>query len=380
LRVQLEARGAPPSDLSQAAEVLNSQALTIGFARRFATYKRSTLLLRDAERLIKILTDKDRPVQIIFAGKAHPHDNPGKDLIRQIVHFERRVGVRRRMVFLEDYDMVVARYMVQGVDVWLNTPRRPLEASGTSGMKATLNGGINLSVLDGWWDEAYTANTGWAIGRGEEYADETQQDEIESNALYDLLEKEIVPLFYSRGADDLPRQWITKMKGAMRAIGPVFNTNRMVREYTERMYLPALDRGNDFSANDFARAKKIAVWKQQLRDSWQGLKILEVIVDNHKTLKVGESITVRAHVDLSNLKPDDVSVELFYGALNAQGEIENPKIALMKPTANPKGTVYEFVGVNNLVMSGRLGHTVRVLPRHADLENPLKLGLVLWAK
>ncbi|MBF8295492.1 MAG: alpha-glucan phosphorylase [Bacteroidetes bacterium] len=380
LRSQLEARGAPPSDLSQAAEVLNSQALTIGFARRFATYKRSTLLLRDDDRLIKILTDKDRPVQIIFAGKAHPHDNPGKDLIRQIVHFERRVGVRRRMVFLEDYDMVVARYMVQGVDVWLNTPRRPLEASGTSGMKATLNGAINLSVLDGWWDEAYNVNTGWAIGRGEEYTDETQQDEIESNALYDLLEKEIVPLFYSRGADDLPRQWITKMKGAMRAIGPEFNTNRMVREYTERMYLPALDRGSNLSANKFARARQIAVWKHQLRDNWQGLKILEVSVDNHKTLKVGESLTVRAHVDLSNLKPEDVSVELFYGALNAQGEIENPKIALMKPTAKPKGTVYEFVGVNNLVMSGRLGHTVRVLPRHADLENPHKLGLVLWAK
>ncbi len=380
LRSQLEARGAPPSDVAQAAEILNSQALTIGFARRFATYKRSTLILKDVERLIKILTDKDRPVQIIFSGKAHPHDNPGKDLIRQIVHFERRPGVRRRMVFLEDYDMVVARYMLQGVDVWLNTPRRPLEASGTSGMKATLNGAINLSILDGWWDEAYNVHTGWAIGRGEEYTDETLQDEIESNALYDLLEKEIVPLFYSRGADDLPRQWITKMKGAMRAIGPEFNTNRMVREYTEKMYLPALDRGNDLSANNFARAKEIAVWKRHLRENWQGLKILEVHVDNHKTLKVGDSVTVRAHVDLGHLKPEDVSVELFYGVLNAQGEIENPKVALMKPAEKPKGSVYEFAAVNKLLMSGRLGHTVRVLPRHEDLENPLKLGLVLWAK
>ncbi len=380
LRSQLEARGAPPSDVAQAAEILNSQALTIGFARRFATYKRSTLILKDVERLINILTDKDRPVQIIFAGKAHPHDNPGKDLIRQIVHFERRPGVRRRMVFLEDYDMVVARYMLQGVDVWLNTPRRPLEASGTSGMKATLNGAINLSILDGWWDEAYNVHTGWAIGRGEEYSDETLQDEIESNALYDLLEKEIVPLFYSRGADDLPRQWITKMKGAMRAIGPEFNTNRMVREYTEKMYLPALDRGNDLSANNFARAKEIAVWKRHLRENWQGLKILEVHVDNHKTLKVGDSVTVRAHVDLGHLKPEDVSVELFYGVLNAQGEIENPKVALMKPAEKPKGSVYEFAAVNKLLMSGRLGHTVRVLPRHEDLENPLKLGLVLWAK
>ena len=380
LRTQLEARGGPPSDVAQAAEVLNSQALTIGFARRFATYKRSTLILRDAERLMKILTDKDRPVQIIFAGKAHPHDNPGKDLIRQIVHFERRPGIRRRMVFLEDYDMVVARYMLQGVDVWLNTPRRPLEASGTSGMKATLNGAINLSILDGWWDEAYSVHTGWAIGRGEEYTDETAQDEIESNALYDLLEKEIVPLFYTRGADDLPRQWINKMKGAMRAIGPEFNTNRMVREYTERMYLPALDRFNDLTSNSFARARQIAVWKQHLRENWPELKILEVTVDNHKTLKVGESVTVRASVNLGHLKPEDVSVELFYGALNAGGEIENPKVALMKSSGNPKGTVYEFVGVNKLVMSGRLGHTVRVLPHHADLDNPLKLGLVLWAK
>ena len=380
LRSQLEARGAPPSDVVQAEEILNSQALTIGFARRFATYKRSTLILKDAERLIKILTDKDRPVQIIFAGKAHPHDNPGKDLIRQIVHFERRPGARRRMVFLEDYDMVVARYMLQGVDVWLNTPRRPLEASGTSGMKATLNGAINLSVLDGWWDEAYTVHTGWAIGRGEEYTDEVLQDEIESNALYDLLEKEIVPLFYSRGADDLPRQWITKMKGAMRAIGPEFNTNRMVREYTEKMYLPALDRETDLSANDYARAKEIAIWKRRLRENWQGLKILDVHVDNHKTLKVGDAVTVHAQVDLGHLNPEDVSVELFYGVLNAQGEIESPKVALMKPLEKPKGSVYEFAAVNKLLMSGRLGHTVRVLPHHEDLENPLKLGLVLWAK
>jgi starch phosphorylase len=380
LRCQLEGRGSPPSEVAQADEVLNSQALTIGFARRFATYKRSTLILKDAERLSKILLDKDRPVQIIFAGKAHPHDNPGKDLIRQIVHFERQPGIRRRMVFLEDYDMVVARYMLQGVDIWLNTPRRPLEASGTSGMKATLNGAINLSILDGWWDEAYKVDTGWAIGRGEEYTDEKSQDEIESNTMYDLIEKEIVPLFYSRGADDLPRQWIAKMKGAMRAIGPEFNTNRMVREYTERMYLPALDRQTDLQANNFVRAKQISVWKQHLRESWQTLKIMDVNVDNHKTLKVGESVTVRARIDLGQLKPEDISVELFYGPLNAQGEIENPKVALMKPTEKPKGSVYEFVGVNKLVMSGRLGHTVRVLPKHEDLENPLKLGLILWAK
>ena len=380
LRSQLSARGAPPSEVEQAAEILNSQALTIGFGRRFATYKRSTLILRDAQRLLKILTDKDRPVQIIFAGKAHPHDDPGKDFIRQIIHFERNHGARRRMVFIEDYDMVVARYMLQGVDIWLNTPRRPLEASGTSGMKATLNGAVNLSILDGWWDEAYTVQTGWAIGRGEEYADETKQDDIESNALYDLLEKEIIPLYYTRGADDLPRQWITKMKSAMRAIGPEFNTNRMVREYTERMYLPALDRSSELSADKYARSKQLAVWKSHVRQHWHEIKFGEVNVENHKTLKVGESVTVRAEIDLGHLKSDDVSVELFYGSLNANGEIEDPKVALMKPAGKAKGSVIEFAGIVKLALSGRMGHTVRVIPKHDDLDNPLKLGLVHWAK
>jgi starch phosphorylase len=379
LASQLESRGAPPSEVAQANEVLNSEALTIGFARRFATYKRATLLLRDAERLIKILNDKERPVQIIFAGKAHPNDTPGKELIRQLIHFERHSGARRRMVFLEDYDMVVARYMLQGADVWLNTPRRPLEASGTSGMKATLNGAINLSILDGWWDEAYNVRTGWGIGRGEEYSDEKLQDDVESNALYDLLEKEIVPLYYTRGADGLPRQWISKMKSAMRSIGPQYNTNRMVREYTEKMYLPAIDHYTTLTADNFKRAKKFAVWKENLRRQWQTIKIGGVIVDDHMTLKVGESLTVRARIDLGQLKPEDVSVELYCGSLNARGEIENPKIALMKPTDKPKGTVYEFIGVNKLETSGRLGHTVRILPRHEDLDNPYKLGLILWA-
>jgi starch phosphorylase len=283
------------------------------------------------------------------------------------------------MVFLEDYDMVVARYMLQGADVWLNTPRRPLEASGTSGMKATLNGAINLSILDGWWDEACNVQTGWGIGRGEEYTDENLQDDVESNALYDLLEKEIVPLYYTRGADGLPRQWISKMKSAMRSIGPQYNTNRMVREYTEKMYLPAIDHYTTLTADNFKRAKKFAVWKENLRRQWQTIKIGGVIVDDHMTLKVGESLTVRARIDLGQLTPEDVSVELYYGSLNARGEIENPKVALMKPSDKPKGTVYEFIGVNKLETSGRLGHTVRILPRHEDLDNPYKLGLILWA-
>lgn len=379
LHAQLEARGAPPSEVALAAEVFNSEAITIGFGRRFATYKRATLLLRDPERLIKILTNKERPVQIIFAGKAHPHDTPGKELIRKLIHFERIPEVRRRMVFIEDYDMVVARYMVQGVDIWLNTPRRPLEASGTSGMKASFNGALNVSILDGWWDEAYSANTGWAIGRGEEYTDEKLQDDVESNGLYDLLEKEIVPLYYTRGAEDLPRGWISKMKTSMRAIGPEFNTNRMVRQYAEAMYLPAIDRSNNFGADSFNRSKQFAAWKSHLRSNWHNIKILDVKLENGATLKVGDSVTVHATLELGKLQPEDLSVELYHGALNANGKIETPKLALMKPDGAAKGTQHEFSGTITLQTSGRLGHTIRVLPRNENLDNPYKLGLILWA-
>ena len=379
MKTQLEGRGAPASEILQAPEILNPEALTIGFARRFATYKRSALLLRNPERLIKLLTDKDRPVQIIFAGKAHPHDNPGKDLIRQIVHFARRPEVRRRILFIEDYDMVVARYLVQGVDVWMNTPRRPMEASGTSGMKAGLNGAINLSVPDGWWDEAYTVNTGWAIGHGEEYADEAYQDEVESNDLYDLLEKEIVPLFYTRTEDGLPRGWISKMKTAMRSIGPEYNTNRMVREYTEQMYIPALKRHTLLTSDQLKHAKKLAVWKSQLAAAWHSVRIAEVNAEKNENLKVGDQFVVRAILELGSLKPEDVSVELFYGALNADGEIESPHVAPMEHRQRTKGRPNEFVATITLESSGRIGHTVRVLPHHEDVENPFRLGLMQWA-
>jgi len=379
LRAQLEARGEPPSEVALADEVLDPQALTIGFARRFATYKRATLLLRDQERLARILGDKDQPVQIIFAGKAHPQDIPGKELIRQLIHFERRPDVRRRMVFIEDYDMVVARYLVQGADVWLNTPRRPLEASGTSGMKATLNGAINVSTLDGWWVEAYNVNTGWAIGRGEEYKNEAYQDEVESNALYDLLEKEIIPLFYRRGADGLPRAWISRMKAAMRAICPVFNTNRMVRQYTEEFYLPAMERYNALTGNDMERAKALAAWKARVSQGWSGLKILQVQAETHNGLKVGDRLTVRAWLDLGTLKPKDVSVELYQGVLDASGEILWPNVVPMIPTSQVEDTRYEFVGEILARTSGRHGYTVRVLPCHPDLADPYRQGLILWA-
>ena len=379
LRTQLEARGAIPSEVAQANEVLNPEILTIGFSRRFATYKRSTLLLRNPERLINLLNNKERPVQFLFAGKAHPMDNPGKELIRQIIHFERQPNVRRRMVFIEDYDMVVARYLVSGVDVWLNTPLRPLEASGTSGMKATMNGAINVSILDGWWAEAYNSYTGWAIGRGEDYQDKDYQNEVESNALFDLLEKEIIPLFYTRTGDDLPRPWITKMKTAMRAIGPEYNTNRMVRQYTEDLYLPARQHAESLLENNLERTKQLTAWKLHMRSHWNTLKILDVKLNTHESFKVGDECVVHAWMDMGKLTPDDISAELFFGPLNAKGDINAPQTSPMKCITTGTESKKEFVGTIQLQSSGRIGPTVRVIPKHPDILSPFREGLILWA-
>ncbi len=382
LRAQLEQRGSRPSEIEQAEEVLDPEALTIGFARRFATYKRATLLFRDVERLVRIVGDRDRPVQLIFAGKAHPKDNPGKELIRQIIHHARRPELRNRIVFIEDYDMTVARYLLQGVDVWLNTPRRPHEASGTSGMKATANGALNLSILDGWWDEAYTPETGWAIGHGEEYDDDQidYQDEVEANALYDLLEKEIVPVFYERGRDGLPRGWIARMKAAMRDHAGLFNTNRMVRDYTEFCYEPSASRSERLMQNDLERAKALAVWKTGVRQQWTKIRIERVWADSAEgqELKVGDQLQVQALVHLGDLKPTDVAVEVYHGPLDAEGLIVDGQV-LPTLIAQSKGSgTYLFAGAITCRTSGRHGYAVRVLPKHEDLDNPFEMNLILW--
>jgi starch phosphorylase len=382
LRTQLEQRGSRPSEIRQAEEVLDPEALTIGFARRFATYKRAALLFRDVERLARIVGDRDRPVQIIFAGKAHPRDNPGKELIRQIIHHARPPEFRNRIVFIEDYDMTVARYLLQGVDVWLNTPRRPHEASGTSGMKATANGALNLSVLDGWWDEAYTPETGWAIGRGEEYSSDQAdyQDEVEANAFYDLLEKEIVPIFYERGRDGLPRGWTAKMKAAMRDHAGLFNTNRMVRDYTELCYEPSAARSERLMQNDLEGARALAAWKTKVHQQWPQLRIERVWADNAEgqELQVGDQLQVQAEVHLGDLKPTDVAVELFHGPLDAEGLIGRGEV-LPTLIAQSKGNgTYMFAGAISCRTSGRHGYAIRIVPKHKDLDNPFEMNLVLW--
>jgi glycogen phosphorylase len=380
LKAQLKNRGAPPAEVARADEVLDPEALTIGFARRFATYKRGTLMFRNLERLTNIINNKDRPVQFVFAGKAHPRDQGGKELIAQIVHFARRPELRRRVVFLEDYDMNVCRYLVQGVDVWLNNPRRPLEASGTSGMKAACNGGINLSILDGWWIEGYDQTNGWAIGAGEEYADLNYQDDVESRAIYDLLEQEIVPLFYNRASDGLPRGWVKMMKRSITTLAPVFNTNRMVQEYMDTCYWPASTRFSRLSADGLHKAADLAKWRSSLVRAWPVVKVVNVESGGTDSMQVGSELKVKVKVALGPLKPDDVQVQLFYGLVDSFGEIPAPQTVGMSAYGQPTkdSEPWEFTGAIACKASGQHGFAVRVLPKHQDLGNAFEPGLVCW--
>ncbi len=382
LRQQLERRGAPRSEIEAADEALDPEALTIGFARRFATYKRATLLLRDVERLKRILNDPERPVQIIYAGKAHPRDGAGKELIRQIVTLARQPEFRRRLVFLEEHDMAVARYLVQGCDVWLNTPLRPLEASGTSGMKAAANGALNLSTLDGWWDEAwsrYNHRIGWAIGRGEIYDQRDYQDMVEAEALYDVLERDVIPTFYDRGRDRIPRRWIERMRSSIANLCHFFNTHRMVREYTERFYLVCNALYRALAENDAARARALAAWLARVRAAWHEVRV-EAVERGLTDLLVGQRAQVRVRVHLGPLNPDDVKVELYVGKLDSDGNIVDPVTAPLGPTGERSGNSWIFEGsLSPCMRSGRHGYTVRILPSHPDLVSPFLPNLITWA-
>ncbi len=370
----LERLGASRADVVAADEILDPSALTIGFARRFATYKRGTLIFRKLDRLLAILNNKDRPVQFLFAGKAHPKDQGGKELIAQVSRYSKNADLRRKVVFLEDYDMNVARYLVQGVDVWLNNPRRPLEASGTSGMKVCVNGGINLSILDGWWDEGYRADNGWKIGSGEEFPDTNYQDEIEANALYDLLEREIVPEFYTRGADGLPRAWIKRMKRSISTNVAAFNTNRMVSDYTRVCYIPSQIRQAALVAGDYAAAKDLAAWRSRLTAAWKDVKVEDVTAPKADAMHVGDVLPVKAKVHLGALTAADVEVQLYHGVLDNSGEITDPKLAVLEPVGN-NGT---FGASINCQASGQYGFCVRVLPKHRQLSHSYEPGLVTW--
>ncbi len=380
LSAQLAHRGLSRSEVERAGEALDPEVLTIGFARRFATYKRATLLFSDPERLTRLLKNDGKPVQIILAGKAHPADTQGKDLIRRIVHYARSAELDNHVVFIEDYDINVARYMVQGVDVWLNTPRRPMEASGTSGMKASANGALNISVPDGWWVEAENlGENGWSIGRGESYRDPDEQDRVESEALYEILEKEVVPLFYDRGRDGLPREWVGRMKSAIRTICPVFNTNRMVQEYTERFYLPCTIRRRELYSDGRARAKALAAWKQDIRRNWDKVRIASTDSGPTEGLPYGSSLQVMAEVVLGKLSKDDVTVEIYFGDTDGSAQVIHGKTVTMECAKKLHDGVYRYEGAITCEKTGLQGFTVRVIPSHDDLAQKHETALVTWA-
>jgi starch phosphorylase len=385
LRAQLLSRGVPQAAVDDAEEVLSPDVLTIGFGRRFASYKRANLLIRNPERLIRILNDAARPVQIIYAGKAHPHDDHGKQLVQSIVELARRPEFRRKIVFLENYDVASARYMLQGSDVWLNTPLRPQEASGTSGMKAQANGVLNLSTLDGWWDEAWEigsrrgADIGWAIGRGETYSDPARQDDVEAEALYDLLEGEIIPAFYERRADGLPRKWIARMKSSIAMLCPEFNMHRMVKQYTNEYYLVAHNRFRDLQAENGSKAMQLAAWLSKVGKAWPRLRI-DSVDESDSELELGGRLEVSARVFLDTLTPEDVTVQCVVGRVSADGEIIDFVTTSMQSREPGSSSSYVFHAVvQPTARSGMYGYAIRVLPRHAHSLSPFLPGLILWA-
>ncbi len=378
LREQLRGRGAPPAEIKAAEEVLDPEALTVGFARRFAPYKRATLLFRNLDRLSALIANRERPIQFIFAGKAHPNDGAGKELIKHIAVICARPEFRRRIVFLENYDISLARVLVQGVDLWLNNPLRLHEASGTSGMKVVANGALNLSCLDGWWPEAYDGENGWAIGDGRVYDDLAYQDRVESESLYNLLEREIIPTFYDRDQDDIPRRWVRRIKAAMKTIMPYFNTNRMLRDYTEKMYLPALRRVRKVWADQFALARSLAAWKDRLRSHWHEVRVAEVRTASAQVLKVGDALQLQARVSLGSIAPEDVAVEAYYGPLTPDGEITSGQAVRLNLVRRESDGDWWFEGAVPCQVSGRNGYAIRVVPCHDDLADRYDQGLVVW--
>jgi starch phosphorylase len=377
IRAQLLKRGAAETEVARTEEILDPSVLTVGFARRFAQYKRAALMLSDPERLKRLLLSSDRPVQFVIAGKAHPRDDGGKELIRHLVHFGTDPEIWGRFVFVEDYDMEVGRLFTQGVDVWLNNPRRPLEACGTSGMKAALNGALNCSILDGWWAECYDGRNGWAIGTSHEWKDPDEQDRVDASALYNLLEREIVPRFYDRSEGPVPRRWLERVKYSIATLGGFVTADRMLRDYVTNLYEPAAESGADMERDAFGRARSLARWKARVRDAWPAVSVVDV-EGEVTAARVGAERPVVARIRLGNLAADDVSVQLSHGLVVGSGSLVEPQIVEMELVGSDDG-VFTYRGVFTTAAAGLYGFAVRVLPAHPDLTTPGELGLITWA-
>jgi starch phosphorylase len=378
LRGQLLNRGVPDRDLAVADEVLNAETLTIGFARRFASYKRPYLILKEIERLKVILTDEKHPVQMIFAGKAHPQDKVGKEFIKNLVDISNLEGLRRRIVFLEDYDLEIARHMVQGMDIWLNTPRRLQEACGTSGMKAVANGALHFSVLDGWWDEGYDREIGWAIGSREGYEDHDYQDNLESRTVYDILEKDIVPLFYDRDSDNIPRGWVSMMKASLNRLCPMFNTHRMVEEYWDRVYVPAAEQGFRLMDKEHEALKVLALWREKIMYNWANIAIRNIRMQELEELEVGASYQVDADIYLGDLSPEDVVVEAYCGKLDPDNQYQDRFTIAMAPSDTNEDHTYHYHSEIKFSEAGHIGLNIRIIPNHPNEQSRHAMGLVIW--
>ena len=369
-------RGASDAEVGWIDSVLDPDILTIGFARRVPSYKRLTLMLRDPARLRQLLTDPDRPVQLVVAGKAHPADDGGKRLIQQLVAFADDEEVRHRIVFLPDYDISMATTLYPGCDVWLNNPIRPLEASGTSGMKAALNGALNLSILDGWWDEWYDGENGWAIPTADGIDDAERRDDLEAEALYSLIENSVAPAFYARDERGLPPRWLAMVRHTLRILGPKVLASRMLREYVMRLYVPASLSERAAEAGDYAIARDLAGWKKSLRAAWAGIRIEHVEADGvGDAVMQGTPITVRAYVALGELTLDDVDVQVVCGRVDADDRLIQPEHVSMDVVDGFAGNRWQFSKVVDLDRNGPFGYTVRVMPKHAGLAAAEELGL-----
>ncbi|MGH3581496.1 MAG: alpha-glucan family phosphorylase, partial [Mycobacterium sp.] len=380
-------RGASEAELGWIATAFDPEVLTIGFARRVPTYKRLTLMLRDPVRLEKLLLDESRPLQLIVAGKSHPADDGGKALIQQIVRFADRPEVRHRIAFLPDYDMSMARLLYWGCDVWLNNPLRPLEACGTSGMKSALNGGLNLSIRDGWWDEWYDGENGWEIPTADGLADEGRRDDIEAGALYDLLESSVTPKFYERNEHGVPARWVEMVRHTLQVLGPKVLASRMVRDYTEKYYAPAaqslratIEPGGDASGEPFGAARELADYRQRAVAAWPRIQITDVDSSGlPDTPVLGSELTLTASVYMAGLAPDEVVVQAVLGSVDAGDVLQNPVTVAMSLVGSADGGNQIFSTTAPLPAAGPVGYTVRVLPKHRLLAGTGELGLVTLA-
>ena len=376
LRKSMRTRGSTPAELGWIDDALDPDILTIGFARRVPTYKRLTLMLRDPERLSRILLDDDRPVQLVIAGKAHPADDTGKRLIQEMVRFTDDPRIRHRIIFLPNYDIGMAQRLYPGCDVWLNNPLRPFEACGTSGMKAALNGALNLSILDGWWDEWFDGENGWAIPTADG-VDDDRRDELEAAALYDLLENNVVPAFYDRDEQGLPTRWLEMLQHTLSTLGPKVMADRMVREYTAELYLPAARAGWAVTEHNHAGARDLAAAVERLGAAWPSVRIEHVEAEGvSDSPQIGETVRVRAYVALDGLSPEDVTVQVALGRASETDELTEVQTSPLTPVESYDGGRHRFDGDLELTRTGSLGWTVRVLPAHPLLAADAELGLV----